>query len=296
MDRDWSDVAAALGDAAGARAAPSPEAPVGGGDSHAAWRWRVGSLPIFVKTAPAAQAAMFTAEARGLAELAGADAVRVPAVVGSGTAGDRAWLALEWLDLVPADAAADARLGTALAALHRVQAPQFGFESDNFIGRTPQPNARCADWPAFLRERRLRPQLELAARSGHGGRLLVRGERLLEALGAWFTSYRPVPSLLHGDLWSGNRAALADGTPVIFDPAPYYGDREADVAMTRLFGGFANAFHTAYQSAWPLDAAAGYRRELYNLYHVLNHANLFGGDYAANALAMIDRLLAAVGD
>ncbi len=147
--------------------------------------------------------------------------------------------------------------------------------------------------PAFWRDRRLAFQLDRAAENGHGGRLQERGRRLLERVPAFFAGYVPVPSLLHGDLWTGNRAMLADGTPVVFDPAVYYGDREADLAMTRLFGGFGRRFYGAYEAEWPLDAGAASRCDLYNLYHVLNHLNLFGGGYRALAESTIDRLLAA---
>jgi fructosamine-3-kinase len=281
---------AALGTAAAAR-----DAPVHGGCIGESSRWRAGGRDVFVKTAPATQASMLEAEAAGLAELAGAGALRVPAVLAHGIAGARAWLALEWLDLVPEGPAADARLGEALAMLHRVRGERFGWHRDNFIGATPQQNGWYADWVAFLRERRLRPQLELARRNGHGGRLRERGELLLETLEVFYSTYSPSPSLLHGDLWSGNRGTLAGGEPVVYDPAVYFGDREADVAMTRLFGGFGPRFYAAYQSSHPLDAAAGYRRDLHNLYHVLNHLNLFGGAYAAQAEAMVDALLAEAG-
>jgi fructosamine-3-kinase len=140
----------------------------------------------------------------------------------------------------------------------------------------------------------LRFQLELAARNGASARLRAQGERLCESLGAFFTSYRPAPSLLHGDLWGGNWGADADGLPVVFDPAVYFGDREADVAMTRLFGGFGPAFYAAYRSTWALDRGADVRTTLYNLYHVLNHFNLFGGGYAAQAERMVAQLLAEI--
>jgi protein-ribulosamine 3-kinase len=219
----------------------------------------------------------------------------VPAPLPIGEAQGQAFLALEWIDLGPGTPAAEALLGEGLAALHRCLAPRFGLTRDNFIGSTPQPNGEKDDWVAFLRDRRLGFQLALAARNGHGGRLQDRGRRLLELLDVFFATYQPRPSLLHGDLWGGNWGMDGAGRPVIFDPAVYHGDREADLAMTRLFGGFGAAFYAAYVREWPLDAAAGTRRDLYNLYHVLNHLNLFGGGYRAQAEGMIDRLLAAIG-
>jgi fructosamine-3-kinase len=137
----------------------------------------------------------------------------------------------------------------------------------------------------------LRPQLELAARNGAPRRLLADGERLLADLAGFFLHYSPLPSLLHGDLWSGNVGMWA-GEPVIFDPAVYFGDRETDLAMTELFGGFPAAFYAAYNATWRLDAGYAVRKDLYQLYHLLNHFNLFGDSYARQSQAAMDRLLA----
>jgi fructosamine-3-kinase len=249
----------------------------------------------FTKRLPAAERWRLDAEADGLARLAATGAIRVPGMLGCGESGGTAWIELEWLDLCPSNAAADAGLGRALAKLHGVTRAEFGLDRDNALGGSPQPNAPSADWVGFWRSRRLGFQLDLAARNGHAGRLQDRGRRLLDGLGALFDGYRPQASLLHGDLWAGNHGMLADGTPVVFDPAVYYGDREADLAMTRLFGGFGPDFYAAYEAEWPLDPGAAVRRDLYNLYHVLNHLNLFGAGYRAQAEATIDRLLAAIG-
>lgn len=246
-----------------------------------------------MKRLPLGQRWRLEAEADGLAWLAKAGAIRVPRFHGLGANDSEAWIELERLDLHPADAASDARMGQSLARLHAMIARSFGLERDNAIGATPQPNAPSDDWIAFWRERRLVFQLVLAEQNGHGGRLQDRGRRLLEVLPAFFVDYRPQPSLLHGDLWRGNRAMLGDGTPVIYDPAVYYGDREAEIAMTRLFGGFGPRFYAAYDEAWPPDAGRAVRQDLYNLYHVLNHLNLFGGGYRAQAESMIERLLVA---
>jgi protein-ribulosamine 3-kinase len=215
-------------------------------------------------------------------------------VLPRGTAGRSAFLALEWIESRPAGRVAEHRLGEQLAAQHRVTAPQFGFADDNFIGRTRQPNGWLEDWAEFLRERRLRPQLALAVQNGFAERLEKPGARLLESIDALLAGHRPQASLLHGDLWAGNWLADEQDEPVIFDPAVYYGDRETDIAMTRLFGGFGRAFYDAYLAAAPLPAGHAVRMELYNLYHVLNHANMFGGGYVGQARASMDRLLAEV--
>jgi fructosamine-3-kinase len=295
MKSDWAELSATLAIACGVRMHTAPAARVHGGCINESYRWESAQGPLFVKVAAAADSSMLEAEAAGLSELAQANAVRVPAVRAIGTAGVHAFLALEWLELGSATQASETRLGELLAWQHRVAAPRFGWHRDNTIGSTPQANAQADDWVTFFRERRLRFQFDLARRNGHEGALQRRGRELLELMGAFFASHRPVPSLLHGDLWGGNWAADASGNPVLFDPAVYYGDREADLAMTRLFGGFGNAFYTAYHSTWPLDQAAGTRRTLYNLYHVLNHLNLFGGGYGEQAQSMIDRLLAELG-
>lgn len=250
----------------------------------------------FIKLNQADKADMFSAEAAGLEALAAARALRVPRPLAWGVEGGRAWLALEWLDLSSrGDATA---LGRGLARLHglghEVSQADFGWQRSNTIGATPQDNTPHADWICFYRDRRLEPQRRLAQDNGAPRRLLAQVERLQDQLADFFPGYSPRPSLLHGDLWGGN-FAYAEGEPVLFDPAVYYGDREADLAMTELFGGFPAAFYAAYREAWPLDPGYGVRRSLYNLYHVLNHYNLFGGSYADQAEAMAARLLAERG-
>ncbi len=185
-----------------------------------------------------------------------------------------------------------AALGRALALVHSVRGEFFGWRWDNYIGTTPQLNRRSSSWSDFWREARLRPQLELGRRNGLNASLLTKGERLVEAVPRVLSGHVPMASLLHGDLWCGNAGCLAGGVPVFFDPAVYWGDRETDLAMTELFGGFPPAFYSAYAEAAPLDAGYAARKPLYNLYHVLNHANLFGGGYASQAERMIDGLLA----
>jgi fructosamine-3-kinase len=289
---NWQNqIAAAIADASG-HFALERATPIGGGDINDAWRFEGDGARWFVKTNTAARLDMFAAERDALDALAQAKAVRVPRPITLGCAEDRAFLVLESLDLQSPNAAADARLGAALARQHRCSAEHFGWHRDNTIGATPQANGWLHDWPSFWRERRLLPQLDLAARNGRPD-LADAAAPLIDNLESFFIDYRPLPSLLHGDLWGGNRARLADGTPVIFDPATYYGDRETDIAMTELFGRFDSGFYDSYDRAWPLDRGYAARRDLYNLYHLLNHFNLFGGGYAASAARLIGTLRAS---
>lgn len=265
---------------------------IGGGCINQVFSLSDGRCRYFVKIHDAGKLSMFEAEAAGLEALAAAHGVRVPRPLCNGVAAGRAFLVLEHLELLGCGDAA--RLGAQLAQQHRLTQDRFGWTRDNTLGSTPQPNVWTDDWVRFWRDRRLGFQLELAAQNGMGS-LQREGDALLARFDALFADYRPQPSLLHGDLWGGNHGFLADGTPVIFDPAVYFGDRECDLAMTELFGGFAPDFYAAYRESWPLDAGYATRRTLYNLYHILNHANLFGGGYAAQAQRMMAQLLAELG-
>lgn len=264
--------------------------PVTGGDISAAWRVNSVDNPVFLKTGPISSYAAFAAEAEGLRALASASAVRVPKVLGCIRSANESLLALEWIEFELASPRAEELLGKQLATQHRVLADRFGFQCDNTIGATPQVNLWSDDWVAFYAERRIRYQLELAARNGFTGALHVDGHRLAENVGVFFEDYWPEASLLHGDLWGGNWAAC-EGEPVIFDPAVYYGDREADIAMTKLFGGFGAGFYAAYEETWPLAKGHEERTALYQLYHVLNHLNLFGATYLGRAESLIRELL-----
>ena len=271
--------------------------PVGGGSIHTALRLQDASgARFFAKLAPAAQAPMFEAEADGLAAIATSGSLRTPAVIALGADDAHAFLVLEWLDLQPLTSATDgARFAEALVALHRNVGEHFGWPRDNFIGRTPQANAERDNWARFFVEQRLRPQFARARAQGFDVELQRQADRLLDRVPALFLDYRPPESLLHGDLWHGNAAVLADGTPVVFDPAVHRGDRESDLAMSELFGGFPAAFYAAYRCAWPLHEDYEQRKPLYSLYHVLNHLNLFGGGYCEQAERLIGGLLAQLG-
>ncbi len=284
-------IARAITRATGEIFRPEDRRGVSGGDINTAEMLEGGGRRYFVKRNDAARLVMFEAESEGLAEITNSKSVRVPQPICLGTHDSQAFLVLEYLDIGPSAGKTEELLGRQLAAMHRNTTTEFGWRRDNTIGFTPQINTAEQNWVTFYREHRLRFQLELAARNNPGGNLLRRGEQLLEKLPAFFANYQPLPSLLHGDLWGGNHAVLRNGTPVIFDPAVYYGDRETDIAMTGLFGGYGTSFYAAYNEAWPLDAGYRVRKNLYNLYHVLNHFNLFGGGYAGQGGRMIDQLL-----
>ncbi|MBT8137090.1 MAG: fructosamine kinase family protein [Gammaproteobacteria bacterium] len=264
---------------------------VAGGSINEAWRIDTSAGWWFVKFNTADRYDMFLAEAEGMAELHEANAVRVPRVECSGRDQDRAFLALEFVELSGGNNAAATRLGGALAQLHNLQRDYFGWHRDNTIGSTPQINTRCTDWVEFFRRHRLDFQLQLAARRG-ATRLAQSGARLSAQLERFFDGATIRPALLHGDLWGGNWGACGD-EPVLFDPAVFYGDAESDIAMTELFGGFPREFYAAYRQQRPDQPGGAQRRELYRLYHVLNHYNLFGGGYGAQAGGMIEALTVA---
>ena len=265
---------------------------VGGGGINQAFKLPGDPRPLFVKIIRAAALPVFEAEAEGLESLGAAGGVAVPGVLDVGCEGDTAWLALEWIELSGRTAAAQRRLGRQLATQHRATAKTFGWHRHNTIGATPQRNTPSDNWLDFYRSERLGLQLELARQNGLPRQLLTKGRQVAERLESFFMEYRPEASLLHGDLWSGNWGADAGGTPYIFDPAVYHGDREADLAMTRLFGGFGREFYAAYEEEWPLARGWERRIDLYNLYHLLNHFNLFGAGYlgqVADCLSSLER-------
>jgi fructosamine-3-kinase len=285
---DWHSIAEQIASASGRPFNPERPQTVGGGCINRAVVLSDGDQRLFVKLNDAAMLPMFEAESAGLAEMAATKSIRVPVPICTGVAGRDSFIAMEHLELGGRGDAAAA--GRQLAAMHRATRERFGWDRDNTIGSTPQRNTEHHDWVSFWAEQRLGFQLDLAARNGYGGRLQQRGERLRERFGV-LIDHAPAASLLHGDLWGGNLGYARSGEPVIFDPACYYGDREADLAMTELFGGFGGQFRSAYEEAWPLAPGYAVRKQLYNLYHILNHLNLFGGGYLSQAEMMIDRLL-----
>jgi fructosamine-3-kinase len=264
---------------------------------------------LFVKSNPAAPPGMFAAEARGLAWLAEAAALRLPEVVAVSPPGDGVqFLVLELIRRGRPARGFDEALGRGLAALHRFGAAQFGLDHDNFIGRLPEANRPVpapspgkeqaqgtatagAPWVDFYRQRRLEPQLRMATDRGLASGEMRRGfQRLFANLDGLVGAPEP-PARLHGDLWGGNLMCDVEGAPCLIDPAVYGGHREVDLAMMRLFGGFGPGVFAAYQEAWPLGPGHEARVDLYQLYPLLVHVNLFGGGYVGSVEAALARII-----
>lgn len=285
---DWSRIESAIRAATGSDFRISASQWVTGGCISEARRIDGDDRSYFVKTGPASAADLFRAESDGLAALASTGAIRTPQVTCTGAVDDESWLVLEWIDL--GGSADPAAMGRSLAAMHSHHGSHYGWHRDNWIGASPQRNDRSDDWATFWCSRRLAVQFDMAAARGHEA-LTARRHDVIERARDLLRGHAPGASLVHGDLWSGNAGYDQHSHPVIFDPAVYCGDPEVDVAMTELFGGFPPAFYQAYREVIPALPGYRLRRDMYNLYHVLNHANLFGGGYVAQAHALMSGLL-----
>lgn len=262
---------------------------IGGGCISDAFEVSDGQRRFFIKTNAISFKDAFATEAVALREIAATRTLRVPEVIATFESDSQSFLILEFLDTRSSRSGDWRELGRQLAELHSVRQPYFGWARDNLVGATPQPNPRSDTWIDFFRDHRLAYQLRLC----HSKGFTPRGaEKLLGSIGSFFEGHTPYPSLLHGDLWSGNVAFQSDGSPFVFDPASYYGDREADVAFTEFFGGFGRDFYRSYEEVLPLNSGYAVRKTLYNLYHCLNHVYLFGSSYASQASHMTARLLA----
>ncbi|WP_088891081.1 fructosamine kinase family protein [Leptolyngbya ohadii] len=289
----WNDIAAPISthisQVTGQSFQVDHQRSVGGGSVNQAYAFTGENCSYFVKLNQAGRLAMFEAEALGLREISKTGAIRVPEPICWGVSGNSAYLVLEWLELGYGEPQSWETMGYNLAAMHRVTSSQgFGWHQNNTIGFIPQINSWTQSWTEFWTEHRLGYQLQLARRKG--GRF-PQADRLLAAIPEILAGYNPQPSLVHGDLWTGNAAVTLAGEPVILDPATYYGDREVDLAMSQLFGSFPARFYSAYQEAYPLDSGYKTRKILYNLYHIINHFNQFGGSYESQANQMIADLL-----
>jgi len=289
---DWQCIAAHISKASGQDFNIQTRYTVTGGYNNLAYRLEGMGLNYFVKVNTRDRFDLFSTEAASLAEIGQTAVIKAPMPLCWGTSNGHAYLVMEYVALrSDYTQSATMLLGQQLAVMHRVSKVPFGWYSHNYIGTNLQVNPLENDWVTFWRRHRLEFQLSLAQRNGYGGQLQQQGERLLADLGLFFSNYQPFSSLLHGDLRLGNYAIDMQGQPVLFDPAVYYGDRETDLAMTELFGGFPADFYAAYQERWSLDPGYSVRKNLYKLYHLLNHLNLFGGTYLGQAERMIASLL-----
>lgn len=289
---DWQIVRHLIADQTGQRFGDLEVMPVSGGDINSAYWLSDGQHQFFIKINTRERLPMFEAEMYGLDQIQRSNSIRVPQAIGCGVAGEQAFIVMEYINL--SGQPDPTRLAQQLATMHKSTQDQFGFAIENTIGLTAQVNDFTQDWVSFWQRQRLGYQLLLAKTNGYGNALYDTGMRLNEQLNHFFSGYTPLASLLHGDLWSGNQGADSAGSPVIYDPACYYGDHEADLAMMELFGSPGQRFFEAYDEIFPIDAGYNQRRELYNLYHILNHANLFGGSYVLQAHRMIASLLSQI--
>ena len=325
----WDKIAAHISETTGETFSLDNRHSISGGCINQGYSISSSSRTYFAKINQASQIAMFEAEALGLQQMRATQTIRVPEPICWGTEGNSAYIVLEWLDLGSRGSErAWEEMGRQLAAMHKYTPPNppllrggeepnstwlrggeepnstlvrggeepnstllpgvFGWDINNTIGSTVQINNWTANWAEFWAEHRIGYQLKLAKRRGGH---FPQGERLLEMIPELLAGYEPQPSLVHGDLWGGNAGVTSAGEPVIFDPATYFGDREVDIAMTELFGGFPAQFYRGYNQVWSLDGGYERRKSLYNLYHILNHFNLFGGSYESQANQMIKRVL-----
>ncbi|MGK7930637.1 MAG: fructosamine kinase family protein [Microcystaceae cyanobacterium] len=242
----------------------------------------------FVKVNDPSQVEMFAAEALGLKQIFATNTIRVPKPICSGATERFSYIVLEWVELGRSQKNSWQEMGKQLAQMHKIDlVSQFGWDRNNTIGSTPQLNPWADNWADFFAESRIGYQLNLAKR--RGGNFIDIGN-FVEVVRDSLKERKPHPSLVHGDLWSGNASLTQKGEPIIFDPATYYGDHEVDLAMTELFGGFSSQFYQGYESVFPLDQGYSKRKVLYNLYHILNHFNLFGGGYESQALRMMKQV------
>ncbi len=283
----WTEIDAHISQVTGKKFHSSQRRSVGGGCINQGYAVCDGQRTYFVKVNQASQVTMFEAEALGLQQILQTATIRVPKPICWGKAGNSGYLVLEWLEMGGGNTKSWEEMGRKLAAMHLATSSQgFGWDMNNTIGSTPQINTWTANWAKFYAKHRLGYQFQLARQRGGD----FPQEKLLAAIPELLT-HQPQPSLVHGDLWGGNAGCTVSGESVIFDPATYFGDREVDIAMTELFGGFPEGFYRGYNEVWRLDEGYDRRKTLYNLYHVLNHFNLFGGGYASQANRMISQIL-----
>jgi fructosamine-3-kinase len=257
------------------------------GDSHKAYKISDGKQRFFVKTNEKIHLSNFESETQGLEHFNSTQLFKVPKVICSGLVSDHSFLVLEHITMTQGNELSWFHFGQALAKLHKTHTQQmYGWQEDNFIGLTIQPNQWQKKWSCFFAEQRIGFMLQLLSEKGH---VLANIGDVVETVKSLLTGHNPTPSMLHGDLTRGN-AGFHKNQVVLYDPAFYFGDRETDLAMTELFGRFPNSFYQGYADIWPLEVDYQYRKPIYQLYHVLNHALLFGGHYMDTAKSTLKNL------
>ncbi|NMM48625.1 fructosamine kinase family protein [Marinigracilibium pacificum] len=263
---------------------------VGGGSINYAYRIQFGSEYIFVKLNQGVNDDFFEAERKGLELLSKHSGFKIPKVFVSGTIGQHRFIAMEYINSSLKVANYWFQAGVTLAEMHKSSSEKYGLSFNNYMGSLPQKNSWTDKWADFFIEKRLRPQVDLAH---NNGLMDVNHVKLFEKLYSIIESIVPeeVPSLIHGDLWNGNIMTDENGLATIIDPAIHYGHRESDLAMTFMFGGFANEFYQGYSQTYPLQSDFSYRVGLYNLYPLLIHVNLFGTGYLGETISTLKKYL-----
>ncbi len=291
MQNYWREIAKEISQATGETFEIENRRGIGGGCINQGYAITGNGKTYFIKLNQATAVEMFAAEALGLQQMRDTNTIRIPKPICWGTASESSYLVLEWLEFGRGNDKAWEEMGIQLAQMHKQgKADEFGWNRNNTIGSTPQINTKTDNWAEFFAQHRIGYQLKLAKRKGGN---FPDTDKVINTIHKQLENITPQPSLVHGDLWSGNAAITNSGEPVILDPATYYGDREVDIAMTELFGGFPAAFYRGYNNTWPLNQDYPQRKSLYNLYHILNHFNLFGGGYGGQANRTIEQILSS---
>ncbi|MEZ8026124.1 hypothetical protein A1OW_03230 [Enterovibrio norvegicus] len=283
----WHSLSVQLSLTLGQQFEVDEKTPIDGGDINECYAISSGNIRFFVKVNSRESLAIYEAEAESLRHLANSGAVSVPQVIYIGVIKEKAVLVLDYIPMKPLNEESAYLLGREMAHLHQWgDQLEYGFDIDNFVGTTEQRNNWHRKWANFFADHRIGLLLKLAEERGMS---FGDVESIVESIKERLTGHQPKPSLLHGDLWTGNASMSIHG-PIVYDPACYWGDREVDIATTQLFSGFPERFYEGYAEVWPLDEEFESRKDIYNLYHMLNHCLLFGGHYLEETEALITKL------
>jgi len=284
----WKKIADHISETKGIRFQALKANSIGGGCINETYQIKDNNQCYFAKLNNENTIDILAAEADGLREIAATKTIQVPSPICLGISNHKAYLVLEYIPFTNSKSISQTQLGKHLAKLHAIPQKKFGWHRNNRIGSNTQLNPPNKDWAEFFRKYRIEFQINLAKTNGFQ---FNRTEFLLKKIDDLFIDYKPKPALLHGDLWNGNFAFDETGAPFIFDPANYYGDREAEFGLTEMFGGFSSDFWKGYESVLPLDPGFSKRKGIYRLYHTLNHLNLFGSSYANSASRLINEII-----